>query len=89
MGMFMKLLAAGHRLFVTSSLRVVTGPLYGSLAYVPCQYLAYAILKVAYTCPKRELKNKVCSWASSTGINNLASPKRRDAGGNLALTDAR
>ena len=70
-GHYLKFCKTMHRRLVNPSKRVVLGPLFAALADFPYQYLSYAILIAAYTCPEEHLRAGVCSWISATEVTSL------------------
>ena len=68
-GQYLRFFMSFHRIFVKTSVRAgVPGPLYTALGEFRHQYLAYAILEAAFSCPADAIKSGVCCWVSPLAL---------------------
>ena len=66
----LKDMAEFHSMFVKPSVRIaLPDTVYNALAELRCHYLAIAIWKAAYSCPKEHVKGGVCSLYGASDIN--------------------
>ena len=94
-GEHLRYLNRWHNNFVKPSQRAgVPGALYTALASCPCQYLSFAILEAAWSCPRGSVQNLECRWVTAGDVGLVT--KGAEAKGpstvhaaELVLADAR
>ena len=87
-GTFLQQLSVFHRNFVEDSIRGgVPGALYSALADFTHHYLALAILKTAWTCPRENVDNLICTWVTASEVNALKNSKDEDVASRAKLAE--
>ena len=94
-GEYLKYLTRWHNNFVQPSQRAgVPSSLYTALASCPCQYLSFAMLEAAWSCPPSSVHNLECRWmtAGEVGLVAKAAAQKEPSkvrAAELILADAR
>ena len=70
---YLKYLNRWHNLFVSPSrCSGVPAALYTALASCQCQYLSFAILEAAWSCPRGYVQNSECRWITAAEVGLFA-----------------
>ena len=94
-GEYLQYLSRWHSNFVKSSQRGgVPGSLYKALASCPCQFLSFAIMEAAWSCPRGSVRNLECQWvtAGDVGLVTRAVEAKKPckvSAAEMVLSDAR
>ena len=74
-GQYMVEYGCFYRDFIDPSNRFLPGEVFGAAAEIPYPYLAYAVIKTAYTCPKVYIKHRICNWIEPSRVVALKGDK--------------
>lgn len=81
-GAFIDDIGTFHKTHISSEQRRVRGEFFKALAEFdvgqPTPWLAIALLKAQYTCPKEALRSRVCSWISTADVKKLCAKDQCD-----------
>ena len=94
-GEYLRYLTRWHNNFVRPSQRAgVPASLYTALASCPCQYLSFAILEAAWSCPRGSVQNLECRWVSAAEVGAVTKAAEGEGpskvhAAELVLADAR